>query len=301
MNSTQQQCFLLAAQHKNFTKAAKELYITQPALSRNISALDDELELLLFTRNNNVLQITPGGRLLYDWMRQTSEDFSHVLEAARRANSEPDQPLRIGFVKSERPDIDTARAICTLSEREPELEIIITHHSSMHIIKNLEEHSMDIAVMVNSATRGHPRLITRKLSSIRRCIAVSIKHPLAKRKMVSISELRWETFISVIPQASPTLSNMVQRVCGMAGFTPMILEASGTDEQLEWIESGKGVGLLVDNHAQRYNPLLSFIDLEEEMPVELVCVWDRLNTNPHIPKFIDAFEEERSLPVIVDP
>lgn len=301
MNSTQQQCFLMAAQHGNFTKAAKELFITQPALSRNISALEDELELLLFTRNNNVLQITPGGMMLYDWMRKTGEDFSHVLEAARRANSEPEQPLRIGFVKSERPDLDTARAIRTLSEQEPELEIIISHHPSIYIIKNLEEHSMDIAVMVNSATRGHSRLITRKLRSINRCIAVSIKHPLAKRKKVSIAELRWETFISVMPKASPTFSNMVQRVCGTAGFSPIILEASNTEEQLEWIESGKGVGLLVDNHVQKYNPLLSFIELEEEMPVELVCVWDRLNTNPHIPKFINAFEEDRTLPVIVDP
>lgn len=301
MNSTQQQCFLLAAQHNNFTRAAKELYITQPALSRNISALEEELELLLFTRNNNVLQITPGGRLLYDWMRQTSEDFSHVLEAARRANSEPDQPLRIGFVKSERPDLNTARAICGLREKEPEIDIIITHHPSMHIIENLEEHSMDIAVMINSATQGHSRLITKRLSSIRRCIAVSITHPLAKRDKVSISELRWETFVSVTPYASPTFSNMVQRVCGIAGFSPIIIEASGTDEQLEWIESGKGVGLLVDNHVQRYNPLLSFIELEEEMPVELVCVWDRLNTNPHIPKLINAFEDKQNMPVIVDP
>ena len=73
------------------------------------------------------------------------------------------------------------------------------------------------------------------------------------------------------------------------GFTPKILEAQDTDQQLEWIESGKGVGLLVENHVERNNPLLTFLRLEEDFPVEMVCAWDRLNTNPHIPEFIGAF------------
>ena len=289
MNSTQQQCFMLAAELLNFTKAAEQLYITQPALSRNISALEEELELLLFVRNNNVLEITPGGKLIYDWMKQTKKNFAQVLEAARRVNSEAGQSLRIGFIRSEQPPEMAAKALKRLVEEEPELELQFDHYHSREIIAHLEEHSMDVAVMVDSATKGHSRLVSEAIATLRRCIAVSIKHPLAFRNQVSLKEFSGDTFISVIPEVSPTLSSMIRRVCSEQGFTPMLLEAESTEEQLQWIVSGKGVGLLVENHVMRQNPLYSFLRLEEELPVELVCTWDRLNANPHIPRLVEAF------------
>lgn len=289
MNSTQQQCFMLAAEHMNFTRAAEQLYITQPALSRNISSLEEELELLLFVRRNNTLRITPGGQMLYDWMRKAEQDFTQVLEAARQANAEPKQALHIGFVKSELPPRTAADALRRLRCLRPDVELVITHYLAREIISRLEEHSMDIALMIGSATYGKPRLITRSLTRFRRCIAVSVGHPLAARESVSLAELRGETFISVKPQASPTVSMMIRRVCGTAGFIPKLLEAQDTDEQIEWIESCRGVGLLVENHVERSNPLISFVHLEEDFPVELVCAWDRLNTNPHIPELVDAF------------
>ena len=290
MNSTQQQCFVLAAQSSNFTRAAEQLYITQPALSRNISALEDELELLLFVRRNNVLSITPGGKLLYEWMCKAEQEFEQVLEAARRANAEPKQALHIGFVKSELPPRAAADAVRRLRERKPEVEIVITHYLAKELIGQLEEHSMDVALMIGSAAYGKPRLITRELTSLRRCVAVSITHPLAMKDCVSLAELRRETFVSVKPKASPTLSAMTHRVCNSVGFSPKLIEAQDTDEQIAWIESGKGVGLLVENHVERSNPLIAFLELEEEFPVELVCAWDRLNTNPHIPELVEAFE-----------
>lgn len=291
MNSTQQQCFMLAAELLNFTKAAEQLYITQPALSRNISAMEEELELLLFVRNNNVLEITPGGRLLYDWMKQTKTNFSQVLEAARRINSEAKQALRIGFIRSEQPTETAAKALKLLVEAEPDLELQFSHYHSREIITHLEEHSMDVAVMVDSATKGHSRLVNETIATLRRCIAVSIKHPLAFREEVSLKDFSGDTFISVVPEVSATLSSMIRRVCGEQGFTPILLEAESTEEQLQWIVSGKGVGLLVENHVMRQNPLYSFLRLEEELPVDLVCTWDRLNFNPHIPKLVEALRK----------
>ncbi len=291
MTSTQLECFMLSAEHMNFTRAAEQLYITQPALSRNIAALEDELELLLFQRRNNVLEITPGAKMLYDWMRETQTGFHHVLEAARRANAESGQNLCIGFVRSEIPSNQAALALQRLKERQPELEFSFEHYHSRDIIDRLEEHRMDVAVMIHSATRGNPRLVTRTLGKVKRCVVVPISHPLAGRELVSVQDFRHDTFISVKSEVSVTLSNTVKNVCQHYGFTPILLEADSTEEQLQWIVSGKGVGLLVENHVKRYNPLFVFLDLEEEMYVDVVCTWDRLNTNPHIQQFLDAFEE----------
>lgn len=289
MNSTQQQCFMLAAKYSNFTRAAEQLYITQPALSRNISSLEEELELLLFVRRNNVLSITPGGQILYDWMRRTEQDFDQMLQEARLANAQPKQELHIGFIKSELPPRIVADALQRMRSTQPDVQIVITHYLSREIITRLEEHRTDVALMIGSAAYGKPRLVTRSLTSFQRCAAVPISHPLADAERIPLSALRNDTFISVTPRNSPTLTTMIRRVCATAGFSPKIIEAENTDEQIEWIESGRGVSLLVENHVERRNPLISFLRLEANFPVELVCTWDRLNTNPHIPEFLDAF------------
>ncbi len=289
MNTMQQQCFMAAAECMNFTRAAEKLYITQPALSRNIASLEDELGILLFVRHNNVLQITPGGQLFYEWLRNAEPDFSAVLDAARLANSGSTQALHIGFVKSELPSQDVAMALQRLHAAEPDIECVISHHLAQDIISRLEEHTLDVAIMLDSAAHGQSRLVTQQLTSFQRCIAVSIAHPLAGRNCASLADFSEDTFISVKPQVSPTISPMLRRVCRMAGFSPKIIEVKDTDEQSAWIASGRGIGLLIDNHRDRRNPLFSFIELEEDLPVELVCVWDRLNNNPHIPKFVETF------------
>ena len=291
MNSTQIQCFMAAAELQNFSKAAERLYITQPALSRNISGLEDELELLLFVRHNNVLALTPGGKMLYEWLRRTGPGFEKLLDSARRANSQTEQALRVGFVKSELPSEKVAKALKLMVDRYPEMEVLFDHFHSGEIIDKLEEHAMDVAIMISSAVRGNPRLVAKKIESMRRCIVVSITHKLAGRGKISLSDCKEEVFISVKPEVSPTLSAMIREVCAEAGFVPMILEADSTEEQLQWIVSNKGIGLLVENHIKRDNPLFSFLKLEEKLPGELVCVWDRLNTNPHIQSLIDAFDE----------
>ena len=127
--------------------------------------------------------------------------------------------------------------------------------------------------------------------NVERCIAVPIRHSLAEREKISLNECRGEIFVSVTPEVSPTLSAMIRRLCRVAGFEPAVMEAQITEEQLQWIVSGKGIGLLVENHIKRGNPLYSFLELEEEYSVDLVCVCDRLNSNPHIQSFLDAFEQ----------
>ncbi len=290
MNATQLQCFTTAAALLNFTRAAEQLYITQPALSRNISSLEEELDLLLFHRKNNILELTPGGAILHEWLIRSESSFGRVLDAARAANRDSKQALRIAFVRSEAPTPAAAEALRRLSEAEPDIELLFDHYHAREIIEHLEEHRMDVAVMVGSIVHGHRRLVTRTLSTLQRCVAVPLRHPMAGAGQVSLSAFSEDVFISLKPEVSPTFTPMVRQVCGECGFTPMILEANSTEEQMQWVVSGKGVGLLVENHVQQNNPLYSFLSLEEDLPVELVCVWDRLNTNPHIARFVEAFQ-----------
>lgn len=287
MTSTQMKAFLKAAECLNFTAAAEALYISQPALSRSISALEDELDLLLFLRRNNVLSLTPGGQLLYDWLRDATGAFSTVLARARRANSEHKSELRIGLVRNEMPSEKCAAAITRFSAEHRDIAVEIIHYdTSLETIRSLSEHNTDIALMIGTAVYDNPRFQYFELDHYRRCVAVSILHPFAQRSTASLREFADDTFISVLPDASPTLSAMIRRTCSSAGFYPRLVEVADIPQLISQVETNKGVALLFDHHMARYDPLLHFIELEDVFVADLTCVWDRLNTNPNIHSFI---------------
>ena len=290
MNSTQQQCFLKAAELLNFTAAAEALFISQPALSRNIAALEEELEVMLFVRRNNVLTLTPGGEIIYRWMQESERTLQTAVHEAQKANAAPQGELRLGFVKTELASQRDTRAIAAFRKAHSNVLLSVSHFRAKEIIRHLTEHSIDIAIMIGSAAYGDARLQYFESAVYRRCMAVPVSHPLADRASVSLKEFREDTFISVEETASPTMNRMITTVCGAAGFAPRLRETKNTGEQLSLLEAGQGVALLVENHAGRVNPLLRFIPLEENFPVSLLCVWDRLNQNPSLRDYLEIYK-----------
>ena len=290
MTTTQQQCFMKAAELLNFTAAAEALFISQPALSRNIAALEEEFELLLFIRRNNVLALTPGGEILYRWMQESERTLSLAVREAKKANSAPQGELRLGFVKTELASQRDTKAIAAFRKAYPNVRLSISHFRAQEIIRHLTEHSIDISIMIGSAAYGDARLQYFESAVYRRCMAVPVSHPLAERATVSLTEFQDDTFISVEKDASPTMNRMVTTVCGSVGFSPRLLEAPNTGAQLSLLEAGQGVALLVENHFARVNPLLRFLPLEEDFPVSLLCVWDRLNHNPSLRDYLNIYK-----------
>ena len=145
------------------------------------------------------------------------------------------------------------------------------------------------AEIIGTAAYGNPRLQYLESAHYRRCVAVSIAHPLAGKDQVSLKDFADDTFLSLRDDVS-TLSSTVREVCAEAGFTPRITELDDISEVISGIESGKGVALLMDNHAAAFNPLLKMVHIREFFPVSLICVWDSLNANPSIEEYLEIYK-----------
>ena len=290
MNTTQQKCFIEAAELLNFTAAAERLYISQPALSRNISALEEELGVMLFLRRNYVLSLTRGGEILYRWMKESAESLDKARREAARANAEGRNKLVIGFVESETMSEHDSRTIAAFRQKHPEIDLTIVHLHAREIIRHLTEQRLDIAVMIGTAAYGNQRLQYLESANYHRCVGVSITHPLAGEDCVWLKDFADDTFLSLREDASPTFTPMVKEVCGEAGFTPHIVELDSIWEVVSAVESGKGVALLVDNHTAAFNPLIKLVHIHDCFPVSLICVWDRLNANPSIAEYLEIYK-----------
>lgn len=290
MNTAQQNSFMMAAECLNFTVAAEKLYISQPVLSRNIAALEAELEVMLFVRRNNVLSLTPGGEIIYKWMKESRNSLTDAILAARQANREPQGELRIGFVTTEMPSDKETNAILAFQKRYPDTCLSIYRYSAKELLQKLSDHDIDVAIMLDTELTHNPRFMQIESDCLRQCVAVSRAHPLADQKKVSLREFSKDVFICADTEYSPVMIQRTRQVCGAVGFVPRIQEVSSTTEQLNQVEACRGVALVVENHVSFTNPLVRVLPLEEVFPVRLLCVWDKLNVNPCIEDYLNIFK-----------
>ena len=179
MNYMQQhECFLTAAECLSFTAAAEKLYMSQSALSRNVAALEESLGVKLFNRENNVLSLTPGGEIIYQWMKKDKLVREMTVQAALQANAAPRRRLRIGTVKTEYPSERMARSFSAYFEQHPNVELSLHEHHAKTNIRLLQDGELDVAFLMDVHGHALDGLHTVENKRYERVVLLPFSHPL---------------------------------------------------------------------------------------------------------------------------
>lgn len=138
--------FHVVAQQGNISHAAKELYISQPAISKAIAKLEESIGASLFYRSSRGVMLTEEGRQLYEHTKKAFAEFEEGEAKIRKI-----QELGIGQIR-----IGASTTLCkyilipylkTFIERYPHIKIMITCQSTFHTVKLLEEEKIDIGLI----------------------------------------------------------------------------------------------------------------------------------------------------------
>lgn len=294
MNYMQQhECFLAAAECLSFTAAAKKLYMSQSTLSRSVAALESSLGVTLFSRENNVLRLTPGGEIIYQWLKKDKLVRERAVQAARQANAAPRLRLRIGTVKTEYPSERLARALSVYFEQHPNVELSLQEHHAKTNVRLLLDGGLDAAFLMDVHGRALDGLLTMETGLYERVILLSFSHPFAARGDASLAEFSGDTFISLSKDVSPTMTASLRRVCADCGFQPEVTEVPSAREWLERIVAGRGVALVPENHRCAADPLYRTVRLREKPLVGSICAWNPDDPNPCLPEFLSVLRAVR--------
>ena len=271
----------------NFSDAANEMYISQPALSRSMNALEEELGFKLFERNNNILKLTEGGDMLYTWFSAQLPHLDAVIARARKLENRSSDSLVIGMVRNDSIPEIYAQGLAKFVADNPAIDISLRHcENAAEAIKGTHAHDIDINIVMESAVFEESNLITAPIYTYKRSVAVSLTHPLANNKVASLKDFKNDHFIVYNAKVSPATKNELFRICRQVGFSPKIIECDNIQHVMELIEEGKGVGLLYVGHPERYNTLVKFIKIKENITVNQVISYSNSNDNPNIRKFM---------------
>ena len=243
MEWQQLEYFVAVAKMEHMTRAAEKLAISQPALSRSISKLEDELGVPLFDRQGRSIMLNRYGELfLYRVQRMQKEYEKAVLELQQLNNPELGD-VSLGFLHTLGTSIvpDLIRAF---RQQHPQIRFHFTQNYSHSQLKQLLAGELDLCLL--SAIETEPPVCWKELWRDELYIMVPIDHHLANRTSIKMEELEDENF--VLMKKGYTLRKTADRLLAEAGIKPKITyEGDEVSTIAGFIGAGLGVSLLPDD------------------------------------------------------
>lgn len=191
------QTFLEVANCLSFSTAARNLYISQQAVTKQIASLEQELGLRLFYRTTRQVTLTPAGSLLRDSFTQINRQIRSDIRKARELNSSGKSLLRVGFLSSlSRKDI-ILPITDFLMRHCPDTALDIRLLDFVVLRNSLLDDQLDFCVTTSNDWRFWPGIHTTVLQQKQFQVVYSARHPLAAQKQISLQDLATHTQLTL--------------------------------------------------------------------------------------------------------
>jgi DNA-binding transcriptional LysR family regulator len=287
LTSSQVECFFAAAEYKSFTKAAQHLYMTTAAVSKNIQALERELDVTLFWRGRHALSLTPSGALLLETMKRSRLSFSRALDEAKALARDMSGTLSFGFLKGQMLDEHIRSLILKFEQDYPRAEIRVVREDYRWLNEAVAENRLDFVELMESAVKRNPRVHYMPIIKQDTLLVMPKDHPCAGKADPVLADFKDDPFILLTDAESLYSDRMVRSTCLSAGFDPEILYAPNLDTQIFWVELNKGLAIANSNHLMANSRAVATCKLKEFPPEDFVLVWNEGNGNPLARVFLE--------------
>ena len=262
--------FTEAAHELHFARAAANLKVTQPALSRQIAALENELGVELFSRSNKwKIELTPVGEVFLTEAEKILEDAQRAVNLARSADTGGYGKLSIGAISSTIGNPAFSEALHEMRIRYPKLVMEVVDATSSGLPEQVRQHTLDIAFLRSlSDLPADDTLIYEHLWNDRLAAAIPADHPLTRRKNFPVSALAGESFILVPERTSGALRQYLSQFFHTrGGFSPHAdFEIYNTYTALRMVAAGLGVTVVAESYIGTFASQVAYRYFSDAVP-----------------------------------
>lgn len=294
MNINQLEYFVCAAKHLNFTKAAKECFISQTAMTQQMQALEKTLGVKLFVRDKHHIELTAAGNVYLKEAKVILKRSDEAMRLARMASKGIDGELTVGFI-SGFGQSDCYDILRGFHEAFPSIKIKFLRSTMSDLMEYIQKRECDIALAVQPHQRNYESMNSRYIKSYPLFVAMSRNNPLAIKKNIECKDLKNEEFIIMQPAArSRDEMEEMLWVYQRGGFLPRVVAVEREPETIMLMVSLEmGVSLLPEYIIRPYMkreelaiiPVMKSDGLAETLNFEII--WGKDNSNPSVEKFLE--------------
>ncbi len=236
--------FVAAAEELSISRAAEKVHVTQPALSRQIAVLEEELGVTLFDRIKKRIHLTDAGRFFLPRARKLICDAETGAQQLREQFGQARRTLRLGFLSIFLDDL-VAPAVREFRQRHPKTQVSLFELPPRAQLERLRARELDAAILGNLEEADKQEFVVKRLSRNLMAAVLPLDHPLAGKKTIKLSQLGRERWISLSDALYPGRRELMRRIGAEAGFRPdIVCEVDTLSLMLGAIATGDGVGVL---------------------------------------------------------
>lgn len=262
------------------TEAAEKLNMTQSALSRSISTLENELGVRLFIRDKRKrLRLTAEGSEVYRHLTHIYEDYERMIMEVEKVQKGLSGKMTIGFLEGQMLGTQFKEMLDAFSEKYPHIELIYMRDTEKGLVRQLQAGKLDVAVMLELQVRNKGDILFSDLFWLPTYMIASKHHPFAGKEDVSLRDLKDDTFIYT---KDSEITEQMIKLCRKAGFEPHIVYVDDMQAQSLYLEMGKGIAGYNEYHSCFYSPNVGTFRVKEIPEAQFVMAWNKNNFNPAI-------------------
>lgn len=232
--------FAEVVRQNGFRRAGEALHVTQPAISRAISQLEEELQVDLLVRENRGVRMTAEGEVVHRHASLILRQVSNLQHELADMRSLLTGTLRVGLPPTTGSSF-FANVITEFRRQHPKIDLQIAEYGSYHLETALMEGQVEIAAALLPVDAEHYHVQT--FVRDRLSLLVAADHPFAALKAIPLSDIAGQSFVSLTEDFK--INSLIDGVCRAQGFTPAVIgRSSHLDLIVSMVTSGMGVSLL---------------------------------------------------------
>jgi DNA-binding transcriptional LysR family regulator len=287
--------FIAVGEEEHFGRAAGRLRVVQPALTRQIRQLEEEIGYALFERLKRGVRLTEAGRSFLEEARRLLSDLERGVERTRLVAQGKVGRLRIGFADSATYSGELPSILRDFRDRWPDVRLDLFPSSSVATGAQLREHRLDMGFVYVLPT-DLPQLKAHRISAERIVLAIPQSHPLVKRKRVKLVDLKGEPCVWLPRAVAPLYYDRVLSACHAVGLTLNIVQEGNNDTtMLSLVAGGIGLSFTIKSADRRKPDSVVLKEVEDlRLTVELSAIWRGDNKDPALRNLIEIIRKMKA-------
>lgn len=254
--------FLAVAETQNFTKASQRLRVAQPALSRQVKDLEDELGARLLQRSPRGAALTAAGEAFVPEAKAVLQRAEEAARVARAFAEGTRGELHLGYAPS--PTVELLPRILHAYQGEaPGVRVTLHDLSTGEMLRGLHSGRLHAALMVKPGPKELRGLVFEELCRYPMCAAVARDHHLARAKAIALKQLGGEKLVAYSRADYPEYHEMLAGLFALVGGAPPIAEEHDSATSLiAAVEARRGIAIVPSSLACLAGPRLRVIELK---------------------------------------
>jgi LysR family transcriptional regulator, benzoate and cis,cis-muconate-responsive activator of ben and cat genes len=285
--------FVAVAEMENVSRAALKLHVSQPALSRQIRDLEDELGFSLLERTAKSVRLTDAGRVFLDNARALLQNADEAVTKARAVANAETTELQVGYLPEPTVEI-LPKTLRAFQQATPNVHVRLLDWNIKNILDGIRDGRLQLGLIVPppKASALHD-LRYEELFHVRVCVVVALQHPFARRRAIPIAEVAAEPLIGLTREDYPGYYDHLSIIFSKVKQKPRVVEEYDSYYGIiSAVEAGTGVALAGDVFRRNLGNRVKFLHIAPEpKSVSVVIVGKKGRLSPAAEKFWQCAKE----------